>query len=145
MNLSGYYTPSKVMHNLWQGGKPDPNEDLSQEFDLVVLAAEEFQPEHLPGVRVVHAPIADQKFEGTPRERRLVCDAVSEVVKALKRGRRVLVTCHLGLNRSGLIVGLVLKQAFGMTADEAITRIRHARGPFALSNQMFEWIIEEDC
>ena len=133
------------MPNLWQGGIPYQDEDLGRDFDLVVFAAEEFQPEHLPGVRTVHAPIADEKFQGTSHERRLVCSAVREVANALRRNRRVLVTCHLGLNRSGLITGLVLRQFYGMTADEAVLRIRHARGPHALSNNKFVALIAEDC
>jgi protein-tyrosine phosphatase len=143
MNLGSYRSPSQVLNNLWQGGIPDPNEDLSKNFDLVVLVAEEFQPEYLSGVRVVHAPLTDEQFRCTTSERRLVCAAVHEVVKALKHGLRVLVTCHQGLNRSGLITALALRQFYGMSADEAITRVRYARGPFALSNPIFEQMIKD--
>ena len=135
--------PSEVVPRLWQGGRPDIDEDYSGKYDLVVLAAEEYQPEHLIGVRVVHAPIPDEEFSELPEEIDAVRRAVYEVTYALKRNRRVLVTCLMGMNRSGLITALVLRRFFGMSADEAIARIRRAR-PGALSNALFVEMIESD-
>ena len=54
-----------------------------------------------------------------------------------KKGRRVLVRCEAGLNRSGLVIGLILMQD-GMSAKEAIALIRTNRSQHALSNKEFE-------
>jgi hypothetical protein len=55
-------------------------------------------------------------------------------------GRRVLVRCQLGLNRSGLVVGRVLVDS-GVTPERAVAMIRAARGQRALYNRTFEHLI----
>jgi protein-tyrosine phosphatase len=57
-----------------------------------------------------------------------------------KRGKKVLIRCQAGWNRSGLIMALVLMRE-GYTADEAINLIRQKRSPHALCNKGFEnWL-----
>lgn len=51
-------------------------------------------------------------------------------------GRRVLIRCAAGMNRSGFITALVLMRA-GYSADDAIALIRAKRSPLALSNEAF--------
>jgi hypothetical protein len=53
-----------------------------------------------------------------------------------KAGRRVLIRCQAGLNRSGLIMALVLMRA-GFDADSAIELIRERRSEYALFNRCF--------
>jgi len=57
-----------------------------------------------------------------------------------KQGRHILVTCHVGKNRSGLAIGLTLRK-FGMGGREAVELIK-ARRPGALSNELFCNLIE---
>jgi hypothetical protein len=60
-----------------------------------------------------------------------------------KQGDRVLVRCQAGLNRSGLVLALILIKD-GLTPREAISRIRDNRGPDALFNSNFHtWLMEE--
>ena len=59
-----------------------------------------------------------------------------------KRGQRVLIRCQAGMNRSGLIMALVLIRE-GYTADEAINLIRTKRSKHALFNSRFEMWIKE--
>lgn len=59
-----------------------------------------------------------------------------------KRGKRVLVRCQAGLNRSGLVMALVLMQD-GYTAEQAITLIRKKRNEYALFNKDFENFLKE--
>lgn len=51
-------------------------------------------------------------------------------------GRRVLIRCAGGMNRSGLLVALTLMKS-GLEADEAIALVRDRRHPWALSNRSF--------
>lgn len=51
-------------------------------------------------------------------------------------GKRVLIRCQAGLNRSSLIAALVLVRD-GMTPPEAIDKIRRTRSPQALFNTAF--------
>ena len=59
-----------------------------------------------------------------------------------KSGKKVLVRCQAGWNRSGLITALILMKE-GYTADEAIALIRKTRSPHALCNKKFEKFLRE--
>jgi protein-tyrosine phosphatase len=59
------------------------------------------------------------------------------------RGDRLLVRCQAGLNRSGLVVALILIKS-GQMSLAAIELIRRRRDQNALCNSAFEkWLIEE--
>jgi protein-tyrosine phosphatase len=70
------------------------------------------------------------------------------IASLVTSGRRVLVHCTEGLNRSGVVVARALMD-MGMTAGEAIDLVRRGRGPSvdgfpALSNPAFEeWLRRE--
>lgn len=51
-------------------------------------------------------------------------------------GRRVLIRCAGGMNRSGLVTALVLLRV-GYSADDAVALIQHRRSPEALTNPSF--------
>ena len=60
-----------------------------------------------------------------------------------RAGRRVLIRCQAGRNRSGLITALVLMRD-GMAADEAISAIRLERSRYALANPTYvDWLRTE--
>lgn len=122
------------------GSVPDPTKAYT-EFSAIVLCAQEFQPRfrRFKGT-VIRAPFADTKYP-TAKERRIAIRSAREVAKRLKKGQRVLVTCAMGLNRSGLVTGLALRMASRMHPTEIIRRIREARGEYALSNPAFERIV----
>lgn len=58
-----------------------------------------------------------------------------------KSGDRVLIRCQAGLNRSGLVLALILIKD-GWTPAQAINLIRESRGQDALCNSQFEqWLL----
>lgn len=60
------------------------------------------------------------------------------------KGKRVLIRCQAGWNRSGLIMALVL-MLDGYSAEEAIALIRKKRSPHALCNPDFvDFLMELD-
>jgi protein-tyrosine phosphatase len=64
--------------------------------------------------------------------------AAREVAAEIRLGGRALVTCHAGLNRSGLISAMsILLLRPKATPDTVIKVIRARRSPDALSNQSF--------
>ena len=140
--LDAHLDAHEVAPRLWQGSRPKPDE--LHGVDLLVLAAEEYQPARccFPAhLKIVRAAIPDERFTGTEDELALVGNAVDEVVRAHRSGKTVLVTCWAGLNRSGLIVGLALRQLYGLSGAEATKTVRRAR-PLALFNEFFVQIIE---
>ena len=66
----------------------------------------------------------------------VAAESAAHVARAVADGGRVLVRCHWGVNRSGLVTGLALV-ARGLTAPESITLVRARRSPWALCNSDF--------
>jgi len=138
-------TSDRVYRNLWMGSAPmcdsEDSRRMQYRFDVLVLAAMEHQPSSrcFPGVKVIHAPIDDNSYV-RENELRIVQKASILVANALQSGKRVLVTCWQGRNRSGFIVAMALVR-LGMPPEQAIERVRAARGETALSNNTFVHLI----
>ena len=134
------FTCNAVVPGLFQGDFPAGAVDWSRFDDVVSLTAEE-----VPEVRLevgglwMHVPIWDAEMVN-PAGVRAAARTVAERVTA---GKRVLVHCAAGLNRSGVVSARAL-MFMGLPMAEAIARVRAARGPYALSNPGFvAWLHEE--
>lgn len=130
---------SRIAPRIWQGSRPSRGEPLP--FDLVVLCAEEHQFDGVerpfgPRAHVLRVPLDDSGRPPTQGEVRLAFAAGRAVAKTLRRNLRVLTTCAMGFNRSGLVNALALVE-LGMRPSDAIAAVRLARGPHALSNAWF--------
>jgi protein-tyrosine phosphatase len=75
-------------------------------------------------------------------DQRDIDQAVSSILSDWKAGKRVLIRCQAGWNRSGLITGLVLMRE-GYSANEAIELIRNRRSLNAICNQTFEQYLRD--
>lgn len=124
---------------LWQGGHecagcspcPPPGPGWSMVVDLWREDTDALPP---APTRYLHLPVPDAQLYD--EEMVAVLDAARTVAASFARGGRVLVRCHWGLNRSGLVVGLAL-QLLGMPGGRAVETVRARRGPCALSNVSF--------
>lgn len=135
---------NEVIPRLFQGSMP-PTGRLPA-INVLVLMAQEYQPpaRAFPGSTVVHAPIDDDMWKVTLQDRMTIKRAAASVVHHLRRGRSVLVTCNQGLNRSGVVTALAIRNVMPQVSPaQAIKLIRKARGPLALSNPRFVELIEE--
>jgi protein-tyrosine phosphatase len=113
-------------------------------FDVVVLAAQEFQEKPRGRCRIIHAPFNDT-HRPSREEVLTALKAAKKVRSELRHGRQVLVTCAAGINRSALIVALVLMME-GASARQAIRRIRaRRRGTIIqpLSNPAFIQVLKK--
>lgn len=135
---------SPLIHNLAQGSYPNPPHEAFRHFDVLVLCAEEHQPRVAcpPGKYVFKVPLDDDVYNQVPPD---VVSAILQTAHAigtyLQAGHSVVTTCHQGLNRSGLLSGLLLMDCYRMSAAEAIKLIRKRRSPDALCNPMFEQLL----
>lgn len=129
------------MPGLWMGGHEFAGRSghpqsavVRDEFDLVLTLLR--QPGHGPDAGVEHHvwPIPDGPLDGTQLTG--VMRLARAADDALEDGRRVLVRCYHGYNRSGLVVAHALVLA-GHTTDDAIRLIRARRSPWALHNELF--------
>jgi protein-tyrosine phosphatase len=134
---------SEIVPGLWVGSHPPKSPKLANHFDLLVLAAREYQPEATAfgKLKVLHAPLKDDRKEMPTEDKVRAFHAATQVMRALDDKKKVLVTCWEGLNRSSLIAALALVRSGRMSRDEAIARIRSARTSRALSNPHFETLL----
>jgi len=139
------YQAHKIAERLFQGGYPPGGPGLANaHIDVLVLCAREHQDTSLyPGVHVI---LAGGDDDARPERLRRFLEmwegAAREVVKAVREGKNVLVTCMAGHNRSGLVVALALRELTGATGKEIVEHIQRTRGPFALNNETFAKHIE---
>lgn len=113
-------------------------------FSMLVLCANEHQEpaDGFLGVDVVHAPNYDDGVHKLNRERLAIAvNAARQVAAAVRAGQKVLTTCVMGLNRSGLVNALALHFLHGWPGERCIARVqlfrRPQRGITALCNEDF--------
>lgn len=132
---------------LFQGSASCATLRLAQRgIRAVVLCAKEIQPSSsapcFRGVSVYRAPFDDAGKPPTAEELATARGAAAHVVMLVRARVPVLVTCAMGLNRSGLVTGLALRDLTGWPADRICAFVRACRGPHALSNPWFVREIE---
>ncbi|GGX55955.1 protein-tyrosine phosphatase family protein [Streptomyces minutiscleroticus] len=132
---------NEIVPGLWMGGHeyaaPAGGLEFAvvrDEFDLVLTLLR--LPGHGPDDGVEHHvwPIPDGPLDGTQLAG--VMRLARTAREAREAGRRVLVRCYHGYNRSGLVVAHALIDE-GRAPDDAIRLIRARRSPWALHNTLF--------
>lgn len=135
----------EIVPNLWLGGHacqfnsevaPEGNCFIREEdgFDLVISLA--YQPGFSPPLWTEHHThrMADAELDPDHHSR---VDELAELVQmSVQNGRKTLVRCLAGLNRSALVTGLALTR-MGYAPDEAIRLMRQKRSPYVLCNPSF--------
>jgi hypothetical protein len=116
-----------------------PDELARAGFEVVVLCAEEWQPS-LPDVETIHAPFDDDHQGLDARQTKIAFDAAGETSEHLAAGKKTLVTCWAGRNRSGLVSALALATISGVHPSKAGELIRSKRDG-ALTNGSFRGIL----
>lgn len=140
LQLGQEHDAHRIARKLWVGSYPRP--DAGMYFDAVVLCARELQ-EHRLRCAVLHAPFSDTPAP-TLGDVAVAVEAARQVQSARAEGKRVLVTCAAGRNRSALVATLALVLD-GYAPDRAIARVRERRlcpdGVMALSNEAFVKVV----
>ena len=144
------YAADEILPGLFQGGTEDDgvigrripscHYDRSHRFDVVVTLYADAQP----------APWFVEEFrygfgdsELTPGAIRKVLALAAAAHARWQAGETVLIRCQAGVNRSGLVMALVL-MLDGYSARDAIELIRERRAPAVLSNRHFvRWLVTD--
>ena len=143
------YAPDEILPGLWQGGTEDhhvignpipvDHYRFQFPFDFVVTLYADAQPAPW-GVQELRFGFYDAGL--TPENAKIAIEIAQIAYDQWQRGRRVLIRCQAGVNRSGLISALVL-MLHGHSADDAIALLRYRRSPLVLFNRNFEqWLRE---
>ena len=137
---------SEVAPRLWMGGHEYIAADgistravVTDEFDVVysLTSHEGYGPASGVPHHLLKVPDAELTGEQILAVEEFAASAASD----FSAGRRVLVRCWAGMNRSGLVVAEILIQS-GYSAADAIAMIRKHRSPAALSNESFVGYLE---
>ena len=113
--------------------------------DLHIACAFEDPPHYLSARKVVHLPLHDDDqvpWMSIPGWVDSIVNAASLTARTVHKQERALITCHMGINRSGLICGLALCM-LGYEAEDAIELMRSLRSPSVLCNSVFEDVVLE--
>jgi protein-tyrosine phosphatase len=131
----GSIDATRVGSKLYMGSAPHNPTIGAHGFHVVVLCAMEYQPDHrmFPGVQVVRVPLDDCQITVDIANRGL--QAAAHVAACVRGGKRVLVTCAQGRNRSGLVAGLAMVLN-GKPGEDAVRDIQLVR-PHALTNTTY--------
>lgn len=128
---------TKIAPGVYQGSAPPGGLEVRNcGFDALVLTAQEYQPPSgaYPGVDVLRAPINDGEL--TWREWDACVHVAQNTAARVLEGQRVLITCFMGRNRSGLVTVLTLHMLTGKRSDLLVKHVQqHRRG--ALTNSSF--------
>jgi len=133
------FTWDEVVPGLFQGDFPEGDVDWDLFDDVVSMSNAAPSPQLKPDGLWLHLPIWDGEMEDPDGVR----DAARTVAERVVAGRRILVHCWAGLNRSGVVCARAL-MFMGIPVSDAIAAVRAARGDDALFNEHFvEWLYEE--
>jgi hypothetical protein len=139
------YHANKILDRLYQGGRPPPGSGLKEAgIDVLVLCAKDHQDAGAyEGIEVILAPGDDDR---RPHRLARFIDGWKEaghmVAERVKSGKCVLVTCMQGLNRSGIVVALAVRELTGMPGKDIVEHIQ-ARRANALFNETFaQYIVD---
>lgn len=116
---------TRIHNKLYVGAFP-PAKLKDKGFDVVVLCAQEKQDVR-PDIPTIRVPFDDGPLPNKDYQRAV--KAAMAVTKLRKLGKRVLVTCHQGVNRSAFVAALSLMQLERLNANSAINLVRTARQP----------------
>jgi len=109
-------------------------------WDYVVSAAVEAPPpDSYSDKRSLHVMLDDEDIDWKTNLvwTQAVLSTARKVAEKVAEGKKVLVACHHGWNRSSLIAALAMRY-LGATPAQAIAQIRGTRGVEALNNGSFE-------
>lgn len=131
----------RIAPKLYIGSKP-PARLAEHGFDLVVLCAlEDIRKRDIATLCVELIDVTDPM---DPMDITRALQAAAVINDARRLGKRVLVTCQAGVNRSSLVAAMALILS-GWTATGAIERIRERREPpigmMPLENRRFVKIL----
>ena len=137
-----------LLGDLWIGSAPSSPSGREQ-FDVIFLCAEEWQPERsqFPGIELRRCPFDDPAGHASDEDIDTALTAADQAATDLVAGRKVLVTCMMGRNRSALVSALALHMLTGDSAVRMGRLVQNKRvdptGVPALSNPAFWAVLEE--
>lgn len=136
---------NEVSVNLWVGAHPrHARKGWHHSFDHIYFVASECPPPvEVPVRKAHHFSLIDSELTPTELCKLGIPKIGKSIAEKLSQGAKVLVTCHMGHNRSALVAGAALV-ALGVSGTSAVQRIMRVR-EYAFGNEAFRKFVEADC
>lgn len=135
----GRDTLSEILPDLWMGGFPRDGGTIAPalaELRIDHVLSATFDRPRVPGATLTSVPFLDIAL---PKDLSVQHAGAREAATLIRAGKRVYVSCGHGHDRSGLLVGMILRELFPqMNGAEIVAFIRARRGSAALHNRRFE-------
>lgn len=128
MIYSTRFDADEIAPGLFVGSAPITGDAVARQgFHTLVLMASEYQPHAVdfPGVEVIQWPLEDDG-EPSTEDRKVARTIGKMVADRIRQGRRVLVTCIMGINRSAWVAGHALVE-LGVRPKDAVQLLRDRR------------------
>lgn len=145
--MDSYFEADLITHTythdsggeLWQGGCIDGVSLESEGFDQIIS----LYPREKYKVGQ-HTEVVEIRAYDSPTQDPTVFISVAKMAADLvEQGKKVLVHCQAGLNRSGVVTALTLCN-LGFDSADAVELMREKRSPLVLCNEAFEsWVLEQ--
>lgn len=132
--------PCEVLPGLWQSGLPQDWSAVRTQVDAVVDlsdAGPSPSADDLGDLTYVKAPLADADQLPDPV---LLTHLTGLVADLVRDGRRVLVHCTFGKNRSGLLMTLVVRELLRCDGRAALERVRAVRHRAVNNDGFAAWL-----
>jgi len=135
--------PTEILPGLWQGGTSESSHlgmptkvghyRGERPFDLIVTLYADAQPAPW-GVEEIRYGFPDAELD--PTEFVGIQEIATYAAARWQAGARVLVRCQAGVNRSGLVMALLMTE-LGWQREDILAHLRAMRSPAVLQNQHF--------
>ena len=130
-------TYSQISATLWQGGTED--EDTTIRARKRLATVNDVEPFDAVVSLCAHSAFPDGPTGSAIYEE--IEQVADWAYTEWKAGKRLLIRCQAGMNRSSLVTALVLMRD-GMSPEDAIELIREKRSPYVFSNKHFLEYVE---
>lgn len=135
--------PSELVSGrLWQGGCP-VDFDWVREAGITLVLDVADADAHPPagavdGLTYLKCPLVD---EGAVPDSTLTLGLARLVAELIRDGRRALVHCTFGRNRSGLMATLMVRELLGLSGADALEHVRARRDRVANNDAFEDWLV----
>ena len=132
----------EAMPGLFVGGHEAQSGDcrVTDQFDVVISL--HTQPDFGPDEGIEHHTHTMIDGPLNPADHQRLNELAEAAVNAVHAGRTVLVRCHAGMNRSGLVAAMAMIK-MGWSLDDAIAKMRSVRSHWVLFNDSFVDFLRE--
>lgn len=119
--------PNEIINGLYVGNYLSA-EHISQIFDLVINCTTHIPFFQIPPEKQIRIPVCDTPDDSQKMLYYLdIYNVFDKIHRVIKNGGKVLIHCHMGMQRSAAVAAAYLIYVYGIPIDAAISRVKKSR------------------